>query len=258
MNEEMHQVIAVARMAASLILSNGGETYRAEETAVHIGRTFGCEIDVIALPTGLTMTVRRGGDSATSIARVSRRTTDLARLERVNAISRALESRDMALDEARRELERLSRPAAARVGLSAAAGGGSAAMFALMFLGDGFDMLAAGLISAAVQAVLCFLPDQEGMPLTCLIGGFLVAALSLAVVSLCGMGDADRIILSNMMPLLPGLAFTNAIRDSMHGDMVSGGARICDAVMRAVILATGAGIAMLAVLRIGGGIAWWM
>ena len=247
MNEEMHQVIAVARMAASLILSNGGETYRAEETAVHIGRTFGCEIDVIALPTGLTMTVRRDGDSATSIARVSRRTTDLARLERVNAISRA-----------RRELERLSRPAAARVGLSAAAGGGSAAMFALMFLGDGFDMLAAGLISAAVQAVLCFLPDQEGMPLTCLIGGFLVAALSLAVVSLCGMGDADRIILSNMMPLLPGLAFTNAIRDSMHGDMVSGGARICDAVMRAVILATGAGIALLAFLRIGGGIAWWM
>ena len=176
----------------------------------------------------------------------------------VNAISRALESRDMALDEARRELERLSRPAAARVGLSAAAGGGSAAMFALMFLGDGFDMLAAGLISAAVQAVLCFLPDQEGMPLTCLIGGFLVAALSLAVVLLCGMGDADRIILSNMMPLLPGLAFTNAIRDSMHGDMVSGGARICDAVMRAVILATGAGIAMLAFLRIGGGNAWWM
>ena len=160
----------------------------------------------------------------------------------MNAISRALESRDMALDEARRELERLSRPAAARVGLSAAAGGGSAAMFALMFLGDGFDMLAASLISAAVQAVLCFLPDQEGMPLTCLIGGFLVAALSLAVVSLCGMGDADRIILSNMMPLLPGLAFTNAIRDSMHGDMVSGGARICDAVMRAVILATGAGM----------------
>ena len=177
MNEEMHQVIAVARMAASLILSNGGETYRAEETAVHIGRTFGCEIDVIALPTGLTMTVRRGGDSATSIARVSRRTTDLARLERVNAISRALESRDMALDEARRELERLSRPAAARVGLSAAAGGGSAAMFALMFLGDGFDMLAAGLISAAVQAVLCFLPDQEGMPLTCLMSYCIFAAV---------------------------------------------------------------------------------
>ena len=53
MNEEMHQVIAVARMAASLILSNGGETYRAEETAVHIGRTFGCEIGVIALSRGV-------------------------------------------------------------------------------------------------------------------------------------------------------------------------------------------------------------
>ena len=61
-----------------------------------------------------------------------------------------------------------------------------------------------------------------------------------------------------IMLLVPGIPFTNAIRDSMHGDMVSGGARICDAVMRAVILATGAGIAMLAFLRIGGGIAWWM
>ena len=258
MNEEMHQVIAVARMAASLILSNGGETYRAEETAVHIGRTFGFDIDVIALPTGLTMTVRRGEESATSIARVSSRTTDLARLERVNAISRALESREMKLNDAELELKRIARPSPARVALSAAAGGGSAAMFALMFLGGWFDMLAAGLISAAVQVALRFLPDQEGMPLTCLIGGFLAAALSLALVTLCGMGDADRIILSNMMPLLPGLAFTNGIRDSMHGAMVSGGARLCDAVMRAVVLATGAGIAMLGFLRLGGTFTWWM
>ena len=49
----MHQAIAVARMAASLILSNNGESHRAEETAVHIGRTFGCEIDVIALSRGV-------------------------------------------------------------------------------------------------------------------------------------------------------------------------------------------------------------
>ena len=28
MNGDMHKVISVARMAASLILSNGGETYR--------------------------------------------------------------------------------------------------------------------------------------------------------------------------------------------------------------------------------------
>ena len=113
MNGDMHKVISVARMAASLILSNGGETYRAEETAVHIGRTFGFDIDVIALPTGLTMTVRRGEESATSIARVSSRTTDLARLERVNAISRALESREMKLNDAELELKRIARPSPA-------------------------------------------------------------------------------------------------------------------------------------------------
>ena len=61
-----------------------------------------------------------------------------------------------------------------------------------------------------------------------------------------------------MTPRWHGRAFTNAIRGAMHGEMVAGGARLCAAVMLAVVLATGAGIAMLGFLRLGGTFTWWM
>ena len=92
------QIVRVARKAAGLVLLSGGETYRAEETARHIAEAFGWHMDIIAFPTGLTMTVTRGEESASSIMRISDRTTDLSRLERVNAISRAVSDRKMTLD----------------------------------------------------------------------------------------------------------------------------------------------------------------
>lgn len=94
------------------------------------------------------------------------------------------------------------------------------------------------------------------MPLSCLVGGFLAAALTILGATLLGRGHISLIIWSIMMPMLPGLAFTNGIRDSMHGDMVSGGARISDAVMRAVVLAAGAGVAMWVYIQLGGNVTW--
>ena len=44
------------------------------------------------------------------------------------------------------------------------------------------------------------------------------------------------------MIFVPGVAITNSLRDFMSGDMVSGVARLAEAVMIAVSLAAGAGI----------------
>ena len=54
------------------------------------------------------------------------------------------------------------------------------------------------------------------------------------------------------MPLVPGLAITNAIRDIIAGDYLSGGARLFDAVV--VALATGAGSVMYIFGHMTGGV----
>ena len=54
----------------------------------------------------------------------------------------------------------------------------------------------------------------------------------------------DTVIISAIMPLVPGVAITNAVRDTLQGDYISGGARILEAFLKAVAIALGAGAGM--------------
>ncbi len=246
------QVAQVARLAARLILECGGETYRAEDTAFRIARTFGFEADIIAFPTGLTMTIRKDDHVISVIARVERNDTNMTKLDQVNTVSRALCSGKITLEEAMRQLEQIQQQKGLTHAKSVLYAGFSAAMFALMFGGGWFEFLASGACGAMIQLVLCYSPDQAGMPVSSLIGGFLAALLALTINSLCGPGDVSMTIVSTLMPFLPGLALTNAIRDSMRGDLLSGGARLGQALTRAVVLAGGAGAAVWLYMLLGG------
>lgn len=46
------------------------------------------------------------------------------------------------------------------------------------------------------------------------------------------------------MPLVPGMAITNAVRDTLRGDYLSGGARVMEAFLKALGIAIGIGIGL--------------
>ena len=82
------------------------------------------------------------------------------------------------------------------------------------------------------------------------IGGAIISVLAVFAVR-SGIGTyVDGIIIGAAMPLVPGVAITTAIRDIMEGDYVSGVSRMMEAVLTAVAIAGGAGIALNA---LGGG-----
>ena len=56
--------------------------------------------------------------------------------------------------------------------------------------------------------------------------------------------DADIVIVSAFMPIVPGVAITNAIRDTLQGDYLSGCARMLEAFLKAASVAVGAGLGM--------------
>ena len=55
----------------------------------------------------------------------------------------------------------------------------------------------------------------------------------------------NNVIISTIMLLVPGLAFTNAIRDTVSGDLLSGLSRIVEALLTAVALAVGSGLVFM-------------
>jgi len=249
----VEQVAQVARLAARLMLESGGETYRAEDIANHIAHAYGLKTDIIAFPTGLTMTMTGENNEVSSvIARVDRISTDLMKLEQVNSVSRELCSGKLTLDQATCELERIQRMKADGVALNILYAAGGAALFALMFGGGWFECLVSGISAAVIQLVLSYSPDQAGMPISSLFAGFLASVIALLLNLGFGPGNVNMTIVSTLMPFLPGLALTNAIRDSMRGDLLSSGARLGQALTRAVVLAGGAGAALWIYLALGG------
>ena len=160
----------------------------------------------------------------------------------------------LSLSEAEAELNAIDRMKRITRLQEIGAAGGSAGFFALMFGGNWFDLLAAGVCGALAKAVLGLLPDEDGMPVTSAVAGFMAAILGHALSKYTGMGNVDRIIVSTLMPFLPGLAFTNGIRDGMNGDLISGNARIGDAITRAIVLAGGAGAGLWLWMRLTGGV----
>ncbi|MDD5934598.1 MAG: threonine/serine exporter family protein, partial [Clostridiales bacterium] len=67
-------------------------------------------------------------------------------------------------------------------------------------------------------------------------------------------GDMEPIIAGSIMPMLPGVALTNAFRDTLQGDYVSGTARLVEAIVIAVSLAIGIGAGLAVGKAILGGV----
>ena len=232
-------------LAGRIILENGGETYRAEDTVRRMARALGlAEADAFAIPSGLFISFTdENGEPKTSLNRVYLRGTHLSRVDRVNQISRMLADGLIDPDELMDALTEASHIGRGRpwwwMPLAAFI---TAAGFAVMFGGGWIDVLLGGLCAAMTQVVPMILPRSEsstGMTGT-LLGGMVCTFIPLAFHALTGHGATEAIIASAIMPLVPGLCMTNAVQDVLRGDMVSGVAHCARAVMVAAMVAGGA------------------
>ena len=128
--------------------------------------------------------------------------------------------------------------------------------FAVMFGGGPGECL----VAAVVGVVLAFvLRAASNLMLNDFcqnaLGSFAlaVAAYLLRRGAFLGM-SLDVVIISAIMPLVPGVTFTAAIRDTLNGDYSSGVARMAEAVVVALAVASGVGLAIVAVRLAGGSV----
>ena len=83
-------------------------------------------------------------------------------------------------------------------------------------------------------------------------GGALVCAVAILLTNL-GLGSQlSMVTVGSLVPLLPGVAFTNAIRDIADEDYISGAVRMLDVFLVVVCMAFGVGFVMALWARLGG------
>lgn len=241
-----------------VMLKNGAETYRVEDTINRILKTSDYKgIESFVTPTGIFATLEdEDHDHMTYIRRVNNRGINLYRIELANAISRDYCSQSITLNDAHNAiLQAAHEPAYSRHFIVASIGL-AAGLFAIVLggsLSDAFVTLVAGLALGLFQVTMQHLGVSKFF--IDLIGSFMTSWVALFFIHTIGLGESlDLIIISSIMPLVPGVAITNAVRDTIHGDLVSGASRILDAFIVAASIAAGVGIALSMFNSIYGGI----
>ena len=245
--EQAKLALSAAALAAQTILECSGEIYRAEETAIRMCEAFGLgRAEIMCFPTGFMLCVQTEcGESLTRIKRVRDRSIQLQTLDEVNTISRASAAGQLTAGQALEALERLRSAPRPRHALMALAYAASAGFFSVMFGGGWREFALAFVAGGLTQGLVpLFRRLNAAAPLISMAGGFIAAASSLVLIGLMG-GNQEAVISGAIMPLLPGLAITNAVRDTMRGDLVAGMARTTEALLSAVLLAAGVAVALM-------------
>lgn len=247
-------LLKVIKLSAQITLENGGETYRAEEIIKYICKSFGVkEIDSIATPTGFYITVSIDGeDNNTIVKRIRKRSIDLQKINSVNNISRQLSTHSISLDEALAQLESIVNSKAVQYKHPYVYSGISSAFFASLFGGGIFEFfisLIAGLSISFISKIFEELHSYQFF--SSILSGVVLSLIAVVATNLYKAGDYNYIIVGGLMPLLPGLAMTNAIRDTIRGDLISGIARATEALLVASSLAAGAGVVIYTAYSLG-------
>lgn len=231
------------QLAGQLIMENGGETYRVEETITRMGRAFGLrDVESFAIPSGVFISYRRSdGSLETAVKRVRRGSTNLTRVDEVNAVSRQVESEGLSCEAALEKLQAIQKrwPLVNRrilvLAVAISSGG-----WAVMFSGGAWDFACAVVAGGIMQAFTAMLERLKMRSLVATLLGSLIAALIPMVFHhFTGLGAVDAIVAGTLMPMLPGLAMTNAVQDSMRGDMVSAMSHAVSALLTAALIAGG-------------------
>lgn len=253
-------LLSTAQLAAITVLESGGETSRAEEIATIICKSGGMEAEAIAFPTGIFITLEGGdGHKTTSVVRVKTRVVNLFKVERANALSRNFSSGNLSLTEFNSSLKKLRESVIYSKPFILLSMGISAAMFTAVYEQALnwtllFDMAVAFIASISAKAISSSkrMAGSYQFTLT-FMSSVIITAIAVFMRSIVGIGDLNSILIGSIMPLLPGLSLTNAIRDTVMGDIVSGTVRIVETLFIAIGIAGGVGIVLASYISFFGG-----
>lgn len=257
MSNKQSGCMAPLQLAGRLIMENGGETYRVEETITRMGRAFGLqEVESFAIPSGVFVSFRQeNGELETAVMRVRKGSTDLTRVDAVNQVSRQVEAGALdcqgALDALKTIEHHRARLSPLQLVLAAAVSSGG---WALMF-GGGFAEALVAILAAGISQLMNGAFQRRRLHgLVSVLGGSLLAALLPMVVNRAIWPlMVDATVAGALMPMLPGLAMTNAVQDTMRGDIVSGLSHGISALLTAAMVAGGALMAASLLRALTGG-----
>ncbi len=250
------EVMELAMLAGHILLDNGAEIFRVEDIMQRICDHYQVNsVNEFVLSNGIFITA--GSSQEPVFAKVEHIPVSGTHLDKVAAIDRLADEIEQGLytaAEAMAKAEEIRcQPESSRIFRCLASGLGSAA-FCFIFGGDMVDSFCAFGAGFILYLFMLYVSERYLSKIVGnLIGSFLVTLIcAFFFLSLSGR-HMNPMIIGSIMPLVPGVAFINAIRDIADGDYISGSVRMLDAMLIFVCIALGVGFGIDIISRLAGG-----
>lgn len=240
------QILASTLDVGEAMLVCGAEISRVEDTIDRICRAYGAQrADVFGITSSIVVTFTPAtGDPVTQTRRIRAQSINLNRLELLNALSREICATKPAPDAIRASLASILRsptyPHLVQCIIYALISGA----FSVFFGGSITDACVSAFIGVVLKELLDLCARLNfNRVLSGALCAFAGGAAALVSIKL-GLGDSfDKIAIGNVMLLIPGLVLTNALRDMLSGDTLSGLMRLIEAMLVAIAVALGFALA---------------
>lgn len=248
-HDERGALVPIFLNFGEAMMTSGAEIGRVEDSLGRIGSSFGAvHTEVLAITASLVLTLRFEDGEYTGTRRItSSGSTDFEKLRKLNSLSRRCVEEKLSPRELESALARIRDESPSLLKLYAGSALAAGA-FALFFGGGVWD----GILSALFGILICFLQNRPAhrfpnkafflFSASLLSGtGICLAAIVLPFLPL----QIDKIIIGDIMLLVPGVTTTMAVRDMLIGDTISGITKLLECLLWTASLAVGFMLALM-------------
>ena len=242
-----NMIFNLALDAGEIMLAAGAETHRVEDTMERILSMGGENLpEAITFSNVLMVSIHSPLSGCLTMTRKApTRSTDFAKICRVNELSRQFTSGEISIEEAYQQLYTIYNEPLFSGFLNILSYGLASGTFTLMLKGTWGDGISAFITGILLGLFMSFMAHKK-IPyfLRSLFGGGFTAVFAV-LFYLSGLGaQYSLIIVGSIMTLLPGVTLTNAIRDVMESNFLSGTSKIMEALLIATSIAGGVGVVL--------------
>ncbi|WP_423156700.1 threonine/serine exporter family protein [Staphylococcus saprophyticus] len=239
----------VIMLAGRILLESGAEGSRVEDTMTRIAITLGHK-ESNSFVTNTVINFMLHDESYPRMYRIRTRDTNLHRISRTNGISRRLALGDISLEDAFQELQKIYQEqsiknhylfykfiAAAVISVSFLyLQGGHLTDVLTALLAGSFGYIVVEILQQKLHAQ--FIPE--------FMGALVIGLVTIIGHNLIPGGSISTIIISAVMPIVPGVLITNAIQDLFGGHMLMFTTKSLEALVTA--FGIGAGVSTVLII----------
>lgn len=238
----MTKLFGYAMDIGEQMLISGAEVHRVEESINRICRAFGAiRVDVFIITNSMVVTVHTSdAKTYTQTRRVTSATTNYEKLHRLNQLSRDICEKQLTEQEIETKLTNAVNCNKFPFWLEFVCYCVIAGAFTLFFGGSIIEALVSFVVGAVVRLGTYFFDKIITNNIFRKFFSTVMATfLAFLAVAFHWIPDVDMVIIGNIMPLIPGIGLTNALRDLFTGDSIAGLLRTIEAVLTALAIAAG-------------------